>query len=243
MQMAQTTPDGSELYHKFWDLKAPTHDRALSMQESLAPGNQRYGSAGDPLGSQRAMIQNSMLHQLGRRAQSKLGDSWIDEVDPTISYGANLRNLLGKGAGKLESEIEHERDKILADADQMALDHAEKTLRENAEAIRSGEKSDLAEDIAAEFSREFVELVLEEEKEQAATDPEPLPEPETTEEPEPEPVETPDPAPETTEKPASPAVQTRDYSGIVGFLRLSVDLVRIPFKAGYESSKPQGENT
>lgn len=169
-----------------------------------------FGGAGDPLGAQTPMVQDQMLQQLARRASGENGriDDWESLVDPTLSYGENLATILKNGGKELDSKIEEDRENWLDSAPDRQQRHAKEAIRENLDALESGEAPELREDIAAEFGEPFVEGAIAEARalEIPAEDvgaPEPAPEPAPT---------TPEPPaePETPAGPEPPATGTEE---------------------------------
>lgn len=231
------------MYEQYW-YRVATNGRERAkrrMREIRAQAgvDRGFGSGDDPLGAHAPAAQNAMLGHLAEIAAGRI-DDWMSLIDPTVTYDVNKGKLLSKGGKVSERQRDLARDRALADAEAKARDHAADVLRDNFEAIESGEKSDLADDIAAEFSRDFVDVILEEEK--AARDPEPAPMPEPKRDSKPAPTPAPEPAPEPADAPANPVPATREYSGIRGAGRLLVDIVRIPLLAGYHDAKPEVSN-
>ncbi|MDR5657283.1 hypothetical protein RH831_08830 [Halodesulfurarchaeum sp. HSR-GB] len=238
---------GLEAYESYWSSQgysAEKRRRRMAKIRQKAGIDSGWGSASDPIGAQTPMVQDSMLQQLARRASGENGriDDWQSLIDPTVSYGANLRKILQKGGKELESTIKEDRKNW----------------------IESGEADKLRGDIADEFGESFVSAAIAEAKalETPAEDiraPEPVEtptEPETPSiqaEPEPEPVETPaepetpsiqaEPEPEPIEATAEAETPAKpDYSGVFGTFRLLGEFLKASFRAGMEDSGKFSKN-
>jgi hypothetical protein len=115
-----------------------------------------WGSGDDPLGAHTPMAQDAILNRLGRLAAGRI-DDWESLVDPTLSPGENYQIVLERG-GELPAEEKRAVEKaIAATVDDRERSRAADLLREHARDIRSGDRSQLAQDIAAEYGREFVD--------------------------------------------------------------------------------------
>jgi hypothetical protein len=163
-----------------------------------------WGSSDDPLGSFTPMAQNAVLQRLGRLAAGNI-DDWESHVDPTLSPGENYQILLENGGKLPREEREEIREAIAATVDEREQSRAADMLREHADVIADGGRQQLAEDIAAEYGREFVEETVtaalrDIEAAQGGDIPDPGAEPEP--EPEPKP-KTHDPKPVATVGPAA----------------------------------------
>lgn len=157
-----------EAYQSYWSSQGYGNNKRRRRMAKIRDkaGLDGWGKAGDPLGAQTPMVQDNMLSQLARRASGENGriDDWQSLIDPTVSYGSNLRKILEKGGKELDSTIEKDRENFIQSADSRAKRHAKKRIRENIQAIDAGEKAQLVDDIAGEFGAEFAAAAVEEAK-------------------------------------------------------------------------------
>jgi hypothetical protein len=115
-----------------------------------------WGSGDDPLGAHTPMAQNAILTRLGRLAAGRI-DDWESLVDPTLSPGENHQIVLERG-GELPAEEKRAVEKaIAATVDDRERSRAADLLRKNVREIRAGDRPRLAQDVAAEYGREFVD--------------------------------------------------------------------------------------
>jgi hypothetical protein len=205
-----------------------------------------WGSGDDPLGSHTPMAQDAILTRLGRLAAGHI-DDWESLVDPTLSPGENYQIVLERG-GELPADEKRAVEKaIAATVDDRERSRAAALIREHARSIRAGDRSQLAQDVAAEYGREFVDetvrAAIGAERAAEATpetfgDAEPEPSATATE-PEPEPVETAtaSPSPEPAEASAD-----REPAGVIDWGDLEPQHPEQPADpATAPVSKPQPE--
>lgn len=176
MAALSTERSGLDAYEHYWYVargygKEGARQRQRQLRsESAISGT--WGSAGDPVGTQTPMAQNRMFGVFARMAAGRVND-WESKIDPKATFGINKDRLVDKyGAKRIQSDIERERKKAIADNDDRQRDRAQDALLANAEAIEAGEKAQLVADIEAEFGSAFVADTLERARIDA-TEPEP----------------------------------------------------------------------
>jgi hypothetical protein len=196
-----------------------------------------WGSGDDPIGAHTPMAQDAILNRLGRLAAGRI-DDWESLVDPTLSPGENYQIVLERG-GELPAEEKRAVEKaIAATVDDLERSRAADLLREHARDIRSGDRSQLAQDIAAEYGREFVDetarAAIGAERAAEATPTgfgdageSATVEPATATEPEPEPVETATASPTPEPMPAE-AAPDRESAGVIDWGSLEPERAEHP---------------
>lgn len=211
-----------DAYDHYWSsargLGEEQRRRRMAQIRERAGVRSGFGSGDDPIGAQSPMVQDRMLQQLARRAAGRI-DDWESLIDPTLSYGENLRKIQQKGGKKLDSTEERERKRAIANNETRQQRRAKRAIRDNLDSIENGESKRLLGDIRQEFGEAFVESAIVEARALETPTPEaPVPgsgrdEPETPASPA-SPAAA-DPADATPEPAVSPK-----YQGFLGLVRL-----------------------